>query len=71
MSAIPPVYGQRLTNREKEIMQYIAKGWRTAQIATELGISAYTVFNHRKNVIKKKGVRSVREVVIQSKLSKN
>ncbi len=67
MSAITPVYGQRLTNREKEIMHYVSIGWRTAQIAKELGISEYTVFNHRKNVIKKKGVRSVREAAMAFK----
>jgi DNA-binding CsgD family transcriptional regulator len=63
MGSLTPVFGQRLTNREKEIVQYIALGMRTTQIAEHLGISEYTVFNHRKNVIRKKGVRSVREVV--------
>ena len=47
--------GLRLTKREKEILQYIADGMRSTQIAEKLSISEYTVANHRKNIIKKKG----------------
>ena len=63
MSALPPIFGTRLTQREKEVLTYVAEGWRTKEIADKLSISEYTVANHRKNLIRKKGVRTVKQLV--------
>ena len=42
-----------LTNREKEILIYIANGKTSKEIASTLSISTGTVDNHRKNLMKK------------------
>lgn len=43
----------RLTNREREILQYIAEGYTSQKIGEELFISKKTVENHRANIMKK------------------
>jgi len=57
------LYGVRLTRREREVLNYVVSGMRTKQIAMELCISEYTVYNHRKSVLKKKGARTCRELM--------
>ena len=52
-----------LTHREKEILQLLAHGMSTKQIAGHLAISEYTVSNHRKNMLHKSGARSSAELV--------
>ena len=47
-----------LTKRETEILQLIAKGRTSIQIANYLKISKYTVDTHRKNIHKKLGIKS-------------
>jgi DNA-binding NarL/FixJ family response regulator len=47
-----------LTGREEEILQLIAKGYRTKEVAEALGISAQTVESHLRNVYDKLHVRS-------------
>lgn len=47
-----------LTRREREILNLVAKGRTTLQIAEELGISKYTIDTHRKNIHKKLGIKS-------------
>ena len=56
------IYGTRLTRREQEVYNLVAAGFNTKQIAGILYISEFTVSNHRKNILKKKGVR-VKELV--------
>ena len=56
------MYGIRLTPREKEILDHILNGWKTKQIADKLHISANTVYNHRKKLLKKKGVKTSRQL---------
>ena len=41
---------QRLTDREKEILKLIIKGYKRAEIANELYISLKTVDQHKKNI---------------------
>ena len=45
--------GPTLTRREKEILQMIAAGMTTNDIATKVFISPYTVDTHRKNLLTK------------------
>ena len=47
-----------LTRREKEILQLLAKGRTTLQMARELKISKYTIDTHRKNIHKKLGIKT-------------
>lgn len=48
----------RLTDREIEIIRYIAKEYSNAQIAEKLFISERTVETHRKNIFRKVEVRT-------------
>ena len=55
-----PEYGNHhLTNRETEILKLIVKGCINKEIADMLNISLNTVLTHRKNLIRKTGVKTV------------
>ncbi len=54
--AVPPGsddFLPRLSQREREILQRLAEGQTSNQIAIELGISTRTVETHRRNIMKK------------------
>jgi DNA-binding NarL/FixJ family response regulator len=53
----------RLTMRERGILQLLAEGHSNAQIATKLFISPLTVQSHVRNVLAKLGVHSKLEAV--------
>jgi DNA-binding CsgD family transcriptional regulator len=50
--------GLDLTRREAEIVSYIFKGYRNAEIAERLFISEGTVKNHLRSIFEKAGVRN-------------
>ena len=52
-----------LTNREEEILNCIARGYRAKEIAEELGISIHTVQTHIRKIYAKMQVRSGAEAV--------
>ncbi|SFS58492.1 response regulator transcription factor [Sphingobacterium wenxiniae] len=52
-----------LSIREIEIVQCVAQGKTTAEIADELFISPQTVATHRKNILQKCGCRNVIELI--------
>ena len=52
-----------LTNREREILKYIAEDKRNKEIADLLGISVRTVQAHRTNLMDKLGARDRTELV--------
>lgn len=51
-----------LTAREREVLQLLAKGKETRQIATSLGLSSKTIEAHRKQIVSKLGFSSVAEL---------
>ncbi len=51
-----------LTNREREVLQQIAEGHSTKEIAGRLGVSVKTVETHRANVMEKLDLHSVAEL---------
>jgi len=51
-----------LTNREREVLQLLAEGKGTLQIATVLCLSSKTVEAHRKQIMSKLGMHSVAEL---------
>lgn len=53
-----------LTDREKEIVKNIALGNTNKQIGTILSISHHTVHTHRKNVMKKLGVKTSNQLTL-------
>lgn len=63
----PPQSGvaaDRLTPREREVVQLIAEGLTSKDIARRLGISVKTANAHRANIMRKLDVHSVSEVVL-------
>jgi DNA-binding NarL/FixJ family response regulator len=52
-----------ITPREREILQMLAEGKTSKDIATELDISVYTVDAHRSRVMKKLQLRTIGELV--------
>ena len=53
-----------LTVRELEIVELTARGYTAKQAAEQLFLSTHTVYTHRKNIMKKLGVRSASEMII-------
>ena len=52
----------RLSNREREVLQAVAEGFSTKQIAKKLEVSVKTIEAHRANLMKKLGARSAVEL---------
>lgn len=50
---------QGLSDREREVLRFLARGLSSKEIAGELDISARTVETHRANLMRKLGVKSV------------
>jgi DNA-binding NarL/FixJ family response regulator len=53
----------RLTSREREIVQLLAEGKSSKEVAGVLGISVKTAETHRANIMRKLGIHSVSELV--------
>jgi DNA-binding NarL/FixJ family response regulator len=51
-----------LSHREREVLQLMAEGRTTRQIAGELGVSAKTIETHRKNIMAKLNLYTVAEL---------
>ena len=56
-----PIVG--LTEREKEILTYIAQGYTNKEIAKKLILSHKTIDTHRTNLMKKLGVHNITGLV--------
>jgi DNA-binding NarL/FixJ family response regulator len=54
---------ERLTSREREIVQLLAEGSSSKQVATTLGISTKTAETHRANIMRKLEIHSVSDLV--------
>lgn len=57
-----PLNFTSLTERERELLQLVANGRNTKEIAGELGISIKTVEVHRQNIMKKLNLFSIAEL---------
>lgn len=53
-----PALPDTLTSRERQIVQLIARGQSSKEIAQQLGLSVKTVSNHRLHIMAKLGVRN-------------
>lgn len=51
-----------LSNREREVLQLIAEGMTTKQIASDLNVSSKTIETHRRNIMKKLNIHSIAEL---------
>ncbi|GAA0749369.1 MULTISPECIES: response regulator transcription factor [Sphingomonas] len=54
---------QKLTPREREVLQGVTRGLLNKQIAAELGLAEITVKLHRASMLRKMGVRTVPDLV--------
>jgi DNA-binding NarL/FixJ family response regulator len=61
--AAPPTRG-RLTPREREIVQLLAEGKSTKEVAVALGLSVKTAETHRSNIMRKLELHSVSDLVL-------
>lgn len=54
---------KQLTSRQREILQLVAEGRKSREIALDLGISQKTVETHRKNIMKRLDIRDLAGLV--------
>jgi DNA-binding NarL/FixJ family response regulator len=59
---VPP--GTRLTPREREIVQLLAEGKSSKEVAVALGLSVKTAETHRSNIMRKLELHSVSDLVL-------
>jgi DNA-binding NarL/FixJ family response regulator len=52
-----------ITNRERQILQMLAEGKTSKDVATELDISVYTVDAHRSRIMKKLQLRTIGDLI--------
>ncbi len=60
---------EELTDRENEILVAIARGLTNKEIAEKYYISIHTVISHRKNIVKKTGIKSVSGLTVYALLN--
>ena len=58
-----------LSDREKDVLICLAKGQKNNEIAENLNISASTVITHRKNIVRKTGIKSVSALTVYAILN--
>lgn len=63
---LPPVFPE-LSEREREILDLIAQGYKNAQIAQRLVVSEKTVRNHVSNILSKLQVADRAQAIIRAK----
>jgi len=61
---VPEVSQDRLTRREREVVQLLAEGKTTKEVAAVLGMSVKTAETHRSNVMRKLNFHSVSQLVL-------
>jgi DNA-binding NarL/FixJ family response regulator len=58
-----------LTEREIEVLRFVALGYTNKVISDELSISAHTVITHRKNITAKLGIKTIAGLTVYSVLN--
>jgi two-component system, NarL family, invasion response regulator UvrY len=54
---------QRLSDREREVFEFLASGRSVTEVASELSLSASTVSTYRTRILEKLGLRSTAEII--------
>lgn len=54
----------QLTPREREVVQLLAEGKSSKEVATALNLSTKTAETHRSNIMRKLGFHSIRDIVV-------
>jgi DNA-binding CsgD family transcriptional regulator len=60
---------KELSDREREVLELVTKGYTSKDIASELNISLYTVQAHRKNISGKLGIKSVSALTVYAMMN--
>ncbi len=60
---LPESVRDRLTSREREIVQLLAEGKSSKEVASSLGISVKTAETHRANIMRKLQLHTVTDLV--------
>jgi DNA-binding NarL/FixJ family response regulator len=63
LTLAPDDMGERLTSREREIVQLLSEGKSSKEVASALSISVKTAETHRSNIMRKLDIHSVSELV--------
>lgn len=63
VTELPETIGDRLTSREREIVQLLSEGKSSKEVASALSISVKTAETHRANIMRKLEIHSVSELV--------
>ncbi len=61
--------GEKLTNRENDVLKLVASGYSNKKIAEKLYISVHTVISHRKNITEKIGIKSISGLTVYAILN--
>lgn len=59
-----------ISEREKAVLACVAKGLTNKEIAEELFISTHTAITHRKNIVRKLGIKTVAGLTVYAILNK-
>jgi len=63
------VSNHELTKRETAVLVEVAKGLSNKEIANKLNVSVFTVTTHRKNIVRKTGIKSVAGLTVYALLN--
>ena len=66
---IVPEFINELSEREKTILSYVAKGLTNKEIADKLFLSTHTVITHRKNITNKLGIKTISGLTVYAILN--
>ena len=61
---------KEISEREKAVLECVAKGMTNKEIAEKLFISTHTVITHRKNIVRKLGIKTVSGLTVYAILNK-
>ena len=63
------IASHELTKRETAVLVEVAKGLQNKEIAAKLNVSVFTVTTHRKNIVRKTGIKSVAGLTVYALLN--
>ena len=66
---MPSGVDNRLTSREQDVFEGLARGFSNKEIAVKLGISYNTVVTHVYNIFRKLGINNRKEAIIRALVS--
>ena len=63
MRSDPVAFAKVLSEREQELLQLLGRGLSNEEAAAQMGLTAWTVHSHRRNIMKKLGVATQAELI--------